>query len=150
MPLPRTKLVGFTFVTVGIAVYGIWALWFSTRTERPVNIPILMTIRNQPRRLPKEDFEQVLHRPIETAGLGPVGDVFQRVRLHEALCQCAIRGYCGTRNWKPDEEKPLANSDHQNPTSLSQRLNALFASGVYFSTFKSFATENIPGTEFAR
>src|ERR1700674_5218938 len=71
MPLPRTKLLGFTFVTVGIAVYGIWALWFSTRTERPVNIPILMTIRNQPRRLPKEDFEQVLHRPIETAGLGP-------------------------------------------------------------------------------
>jgi hypothetical protein len=44
MPLPRTKLVGFTFVTVGIAVYGIWALWLSTRTERPVNIPMPATI----------------------------------------------------------------------------------------------------------
>src|SRR5258708_1640117 len=44
MSWPRTKLVGFTFVAVGIVVYGIWVLWLIIRTERPVNIPISMAI----------------------------------------------------------------------------------------------------------
>jgi hypothetical protein len=44
MPIPRTKLVGFTFVAVGIALFGTWALWLATRTERPLNIPIPMSI----------------------------------------------------------------------------------------------------------
>ncbi len=44
MPIPRTKLVGFIFVGVGIVLYGTWALWLTTRTERPVNIPIPMTM----------------------------------------------------------------------------------------------------------
>lgn len=43
-PIPRTKLVGFCFIGVGIALYGTWALWLITRTERPVNIPIPMTV----------------------------------------------------------------------------------------------------------
>jgi hypothetical protein len=44
MPLSRTKLVGLIFVCVGIGVYGTWVLWLTTRTERPVNIPISMSI----------------------------------------------------------------------------------------------------------
>src|SRR6266436_9392690 len=44
MSWPRTKLVDFTFVVVGIVLYGIWVLWLVTRTERPVNIPMPMTI----------------------------------------------------------------------------------------------------------
>ena len=40
----RTKLVGLTFVFAGIGVYGTWVLWLTTRTERPVNIPISMDI----------------------------------------------------------------------------------------------------------
>jgi hypothetical protein len=42
MPLPRTKLVGITFVVAGFALYGAWTIWLSTRTERPVDIPISM------------------------------------------------------------------------------------------------------------
>ncbi len=44
MPLPRTKLVGVIFLCVGIGVYGAWVLWLTTRTERPVNIPISMAV----------------------------------------------------------------------------------------------------------
>src|SRR5216684_5998893 len=44
MPLSRTKLVGLTLVFAGIGVYGTWVLWLTTRTERPVNIPISMAI----------------------------------------------------------------------------------------------------------
>jgi len=40
----RTKMVGFTFVAIGFALYGTWVLWLITRTERPVNIPISMTV----------------------------------------------------------------------------------------------------------
>jgi hypothetical protein len=40
----QTKLVGLTFVFAGIGVYGTWVLWLTTRTERPVNIPISMDI----------------------------------------------------------------------------------------------------------
>jgi hypothetical protein len=40
----RTKLVGLTFVFAGIGVCGTWVLWLTTRTERPVNIPISMDI----------------------------------------------------------------------------------------------------------
>lgn len=44
MSFPRKKQMGFTFVAVGISLYGAWVLWLLTRTERPVNIPIPMTI----------------------------------------------------------------------------------------------------------
>jgi hypothetical protein len=44
MPLQRTKLVGFTFVALGIALYGSWVMWLATRTERPVDVPISMAI----------------------------------------------------------------------------------------------------------
>jgi hypothetical protein len=44
MPLSRTKLVALIFVLVGIGIYGTWALWVTTRTERPVNIPMVMAI----------------------------------------------------------------------------------------------------------
>jgi len=36
--------VGLIFLFVGIGVYGMWALWLGTRTERPVDIPISMAI----------------------------------------------------------------------------------------------------------
>jgi hypothetical protein len=42
--MPRTKIVGFTFAALGIALYGTWVVWLTTRTERPVNIPISMAI----------------------------------------------------------------------------------------------------------
>jgi hypothetical protein len=44
MPLPRTKLVGFICVAAGLILYGTWIGWLSTRTERPVDIPISMAI----------------------------------------------------------------------------------------------------------
>src|ERR1700722_10850446 len=44
MSFPRKKQMGFTFVAVGISLYGAWILWLLTRTERPVNVPIPMTI----------------------------------------------------------------------------------------------------------
>jgi hypothetical protein len=44
MPLSRTKLVGFAFVAVGIALFGTWAMWIGTRTDRPVDIPVSMAI----------------------------------------------------------------------------------------------------------
>jgi hypothetical protein len=36
--------VGLAFVCAGVAVYGVWILWLSTRTERPVDIPISMAV----------------------------------------------------------------------------------------------------------
>jgi hypothetical protein len=36
--------VGLVFVCLGISVYGMWVLWLTTRTERPVNVPISMAV----------------------------------------------------------------------------------------------------------
>lgn len=44
MRLPGTKLAGVIFLCAGIGVYGGWVLWLTTRTERPVNIPISMAV----------------------------------------------------------------------------------------------------------
>jgi hypothetical protein len=44
MALRRTKLAGFSFVLVGIGLYGTWAIWLATRTDRPVDVPISMAI----------------------------------------------------------------------------------------------------------
>jgi hypothetical protein len=44
MPTPRTKLAGFILIAVGIALYGVWAAWLLTRTERPVEMPVSMAI----------------------------------------------------------------------------------------------------------
>lgn len=40
----RTMLVGLIFVCVGLICYGAWALWLFTRINRPVNVPIAMTV----------------------------------------------------------------------------------------------------------
>ncbi len=40
----RIKLVGIGFICVGIAFYGTGILWFSTRADRPVNMPISMAV----------------------------------------------------------------------------------------------------------
>jgi hypothetical protein len=40
----RTKALGFIFICVGIASYGGWILWLSTRANRPVIIPISMAV----------------------------------------------------------------------------------------------------------
>jgi hypothetical protein len=37
-------LVGLIFVCVGVTCYGTWALWLFTRINRPVNVPIAMTV----------------------------------------------------------------------------------------------------------
>jgi hypothetical protein len=42
-PMPTWR-VGTAFLSVGIVLYGTWALWIATRTERPVNIPISMAV----------------------------------------------------------------------------------------------------------
>jgi hypothetical protein len=34
--------VGVAFVGVGVAVFGIWTWWLSTRTNHPVDVPISM------------------------------------------------------------------------------------------------------------
>jgi hypothetical protein len=44
MPKPRIRSIGFAAVGLGVGLYGLWALWVSTRTERPVDIPISMVI----------------------------------------------------------------------------------------------------------
>ena len=44
MTLPRTKLVGVICVAVGLTLYGTWVGCLSTRTERPVDVPISMAI----------------------------------------------------------------------------------------------------------
>jgi hypothetical protein len=40
----RIKLVGIGFICVGIASYGSGILWFATRADRPVNVPISMAV----------------------------------------------------------------------------------------------------------
>lgn len=67
-----------------------------------------------------------------------------------ANAAATFRGSHGTHNWKPSEDKPLANSDHENRRLLSQHSNAITASFAYFSTFNSLVTENTPETELAR
>ena len=42
--MTRKKMVGWAFVGAGIALYGSCVAWLSTRTERPVDIPISMSI----------------------------------------------------------------------------------------------------------
>lgn len=44
MPSSRAGRLGFIFVGVGVAVCGTWLLWLSTRTERPLDIPMPMAI----------------------------------------------------------------------------------------------------------
>jgi hypothetical protein len=44
MPLSRTNLVGIALTAGGIALYGTWAIWLATRTNRPVDDPISMAI----------------------------------------------------------------------------------------------------------
>jgi hypothetical protein len=44
MPSQRAKRAGLILVTAGIALYGTWVLWLGTRTERPVDIPMLMAV----------------------------------------------------------------------------------------------------------
>jgi hypothetical protein len=44
MPLSRTKLVGFAFVAGAIGLYGIWAIWLATRTDRPIDVPLSLAI----------------------------------------------------------------------------------------------------------
>jgi hypothetical protein len=49
--------VGLAFVCVGVAVYGMWVLWLSTRTERPVDTPISMAVGHVRTREFKINFE---------------------------------------------------------------------------------------------
>jgi hypothetical protein len=42
--MSRTKLAGFALVAGGIALYGTWAVWLATRTDRPVDVPISMAV----------------------------------------------------------------------------------------------------------
>jgi hypothetical protein len=44
MRLQGTNLVGVIFLVVGVGVSGTWVLWLTTRTDRPVNIPMSMAI----------------------------------------------------------------------------------------------------------
>ncbi len=44
MPLCRTKLAGLALVASGVALFGIWAIWLATRTERPIDVPISMAV----------------------------------------------------------------------------------------------------------
>jgi hypothetical protein len=44
MPLSRTKLVGFILVSGGVALYGTWTAWLTTRANRPVDVPISMAV----------------------------------------------------------------------------------------------------------
>jgi hypothetical protein len=44
MPRQRPNLVGVIFLVVGVGASGTWVLWLTTRTERPVNIPVSMAI----------------------------------------------------------------------------------------------------------
>jgi hypothetical protein len=43
MPSSRTKTAGVAFASVGVAVFSIWTLWLSTRTNHPVDVPISMS-----------------------------------------------------------------------------------------------------------
>jgi hypothetical protein len=44
MPLSRTKLAGVALVASGVVLFGIWAIWLATRTDRPVDVPISMAV----------------------------------------------------------------------------------------------------------
>jgi hypothetical protein len=43
-PSSRAKLIGGLLICCGIAPYGTWMLWLTTRTNVPVNMPISMSI----------------------------------------------------------------------------------------------------------
>jgi hypothetical protein len=59
MPSSRTKTVGLACVGMGIAVYGIWALWLSSRTNHPVDVPISMV----PGHVRTREFKTNLNAP---------------------------------------------------------------------------------------
>ncbi len=59
MPSSRTKTVGLACVGIGIAVYGIWALWLSSRTNHPVDVPISMV----PGHVRTREFKTNLNAP---------------------------------------------------------------------------------------
>src|ERR1700743_1563542 len=55
----RTKTIGLACVGIGIAVYGIWALWLSSRTNHPVDVPISMV----PGHVRTREFKTNLNAP---------------------------------------------------------------------------------------
>jgi hypothetical protein len=44
IPLSRTKLTGLALVAGGAVLFGVWAAWLATRTDRPVDVPISMAM----------------------------------------------------------------------------------------------------------
>ena len=67
MSSSRTKVTGLAFLFCGIALYGSWILWVVTRAERPVHMPILMTVGHVRTREFKVNLSEPYRIEIEVA-----------------------------------------------------------------------------------
>ena len=67
MSSSRTKVTGLAFLFCGIALYGSWILWVVTRAERPVHMPILMTVGDVRTREFKVNLSEPYRIEIEVA-----------------------------------------------------------------------------------